>query len=34
MKENKRFLFPHAELIFKGEERAGKGAMEEDGRRL
>ena len=24
MKENKKFLFPHAELIFKEEEKAEK----------
>lgn len=34
MKENKKFLFPHAELIFKEEGKAEKSAMEDDGRRL
>lgn len=34
MKENKKFLFPHAELIFKEEEKAEKRAIEDDGRRL
>ena len=34
MKENKKFLFPHAELIFKEEEKAEKSTMEDDGRRL
>lgn len=34
MKETKKFLFPHAELIFKRRGKGIKRAMEDDGRRL